>query len=290
MLTFREISLADREAIGAYFYQAEGHGSECSFANLFAWGDQRVCYLDGTPLILSRFGTWQAYLFPLEPKYLPVLREDAHARGIPFRLWGLTAQEAASLDPRDFSVRAMRNSFDYVYEIERLCELRGKKLQAKRNHCNRFAAENPECQLLPLTQELLPLCREFTARWYYEHEQNNDTDYSGERLAISKAFDHFDSLQMEGLVLQTADGVVAFCMGNRIREDMFDVNYEKALADIHGAYPTINRAFACCIHQKYPEIRFINREDDMGIEGLRRAKESYHPDILLEKFLAEEIV
>lgn len=84
--------------------------------------------------------------------------------------------------------------------------------------------------------------------------------------------------------------MVAFSMGNRIREDTFDVNYEKAVADVNGAYSIVNREFARLLRARYPELRFLNREDDMGIEGLRRAKESYAPDILLEKYLAEEIL
>ncbi len=289
MLTFRDYTLEDREAVHRYFYSAKGHGSEYSFVNQLVWGDQKVCFVEGTPLILSRFGSWQAYLYPLDANLISILRDDAAARNIPFRMWGLNAEEAARLDPRDFSVKAARNSYDYVYEIERLCELRGKKLQSKRNHCNRFAAENPDCRIGPLTSEKIPLCREFTERWYRSHEAVNDIDYAGEKRAIETVFSNFDALGMEGLMLYAAGELVAFCMGNRIREDMFDVNYEKALADIHGAYPTINRAFARYIHEKYPAVRYINREDDMGIEGLRRAKESYHPDLLLEKFVAEAL-
>lgn len=289
MLTFQNITLADRQAIHARFYHADGHGSEYSFANLFGWGEQRVAFADGLPLILSRFGDWTAYLYPLNTDLLPLLREDARERGIPFRLWGLTAQEAASLDPDEFSVRPMRNSFDYVYDIERLCELHGKKLQAKRNHCNRFEAEHPDFQILPLTADLLPQCRAFTERWYDAHEGVTEDDYAEERRAVAQAFEHFSALQMEGLVLFAEGEIYAFCMGNRIREDTFDVNFEKALADVNGAYPMINRAFARTVHEKYPEIRYLNREDDMGLEGLRRAKESYHPDILLEKYLAEAV-
>ena len=78
-------------------------------------------------------------------------------------------------------------------------------------------------------------------------------------------------------------------MGNRIREDTFDVNFEKALAQVNGAYPLVNRELARRIHAACPEIRFLNREDDMGLAGLRRAKESYFPDLLLEKTIAEAL-
>ena len=293
MLNFREITLADRETIHNHLYSAAGHGSEYSFANLLLWGEQYVAVADGTPLFFSRFGSWNSYLFPLSgslPEMVELLRSDARQRGIPLVLFGLSAEDTARLEavfPGQFTFRPERDSFDYVYDIERLTELRGKKLQAKRNHCNRFVADFPEWRVLPLTRELLPRCRAFTEAWYRSHYTHNQ-DFSGERRAISTAFDHFDELHMEGIALETSEGVVAFSMGNRIREDTFDVNFEKARADINGAYPMVNREFARCIHEKYPQIRFLNREDDMGIAGLRQAKESYFPDILLEKFIAEE--
>lgn len=110
-----------------------------------------------------------------------------------------------------------------------------------------------------------------------------------EQRAIGLAFDHFDAFGMTGLVLEVEDEVVAFAMGNPIRPDVFDVNFEKARADMNGPYPMINREFARRIAQEQPQYRFLNREDDMGLEGLRRAKESYIPDLLLEKLLAEEL-
>ena len=91
---------------------------------------------------------------------------------------------------------------------------------------------------------------------------------------------------MEGLLIRTDGRIVAMTMGNRIGEDTYDVNFEKADPDIPGAYPLINREFARLLRQRHPELRFLNREDDMGLPGLRKAKESYHPDELLEKFRA----
>ena len=296
MLNFREILPSDREILHAHFYQAKGHGSEYSFANLYLWGEQRVAFADGTPLILSHFGTWYSYLMPLTADRegsIALLREDAQARGIPFRLFGLLPEETAWLQtryPQVFSCYPTRDSFDYVYDIDRLAELHGKKLQAKRNHCNRFEETYPDYRVLPLTKELLPRCVAFAERWYAEHEQENpDTDYTGEKAALNKAFSHFDELHMVGILIETTDGDVAFSMGNRIREDTFDVNFEKALAQVNGAYPLVNREFARRIRAACPEICFLNREDDMGIEGLRRAKESYFPDVLLEKAVAEAL-
>lgn len=296
MLEFQSITPALREQIHPVLYAADGHGSEYSFANLFFWGEQKVAFLEGKPVFLSRFGKWTSYQVPQGcslKEAVTLLREDAKERKLPFRLFGVTpkeVQELSCLFPREFAFRSARDSFDYVYDIQRLAELAGKKLQAKRNHCNRFEAAYPNYEVLPLTQELLPLCRDFAEKWFTAHAQNHlHTNFDGEKIALSKAFDHFGELKMEGILLRTEDGVMGFSMGNRIREDTFDVNFEKALAEVNGAYPMVNREFARSIREKYPEVRFLNREDDMGIAGLRQAKESYFPDILLEKFIGEEI-
>ena len=89
---------------------------------------------------------------------------------------------------------------------------------------------------------------------------------------------------MEGLCLRAGGKILAFTMGNRISETAFDVNFEKAYADVPGAYPLINREFARDLREKYPELLYLNREDDMGLEGLRKAKESYYPDCMAEKY------
>ena len=82
---------------------------------------------------------------------------------------------------------------------------------------------------------------------------------------------------------------VAFSMGSFTAPGCFDVHFEKAYADVEGAYPVINRELARYIRRLYPDTQWFNREDDMGLEGLRKAKLSYYPDILLEKFTAREV-
>ncbi len=294
MLSFQPITLADRSYLHEAMWQAEGYGSEFSFANLYFWGERLVCKDWRRPLILSYFDDWIAYLYPHDPDCIPLLVQDAGERGIQLKLWGLSQEDTHVLEERYpglFTYDPYRNSFDYVYRIERLCDLSGKKLQSKRNHCNRFLLEHPDYHVVELTQELLPLCRDFTHQWYEDHAHlHGPADYDWERVAIEKAFQHFQELHMEGIGLFDQGQLLGFSMGNRIREDTFDVNFEKALAAVNGAYPMVNREFARYLHQRYPEIRFLNREDDMGIEGLRRAKESYYPDILLEKYEAEAVV
>lgn len=295
MLEFIPITQEHQQKIQQNLYLADGYGCEYSFANLFLWGDQRMAVRDGTPFFLTRYGKWTSYLLPVcsdRIAGIQLLREDAHERGIPLRIFGLTPADKAELEaafPETFRFRSLRDSYDYIYEIDRLCDLRGRKLQAKRNHCNRFAQEHPDFRILPLTKDILPLCKVFAELWYHEHlSEHPYVDLTAEETAIGRAFAHFGTLQMEGIAVAAEGEIVAFAMGNRIREDTFDVNFEKAVPTVNGAYAIVNRELARRIRERYPEVRYLNREDDMGIEGLRRAKESYIPDILLEKIVAEE--
>ena len=107
-----------------------------------------------------------------------------------------------------------------------------------------------------------------------------------ERQALSRAFAHYGKLGLFGLLLRAEDHVVAFTMGSRINAETVDVHFEKAYGEIQGAYPLINREFARWIRENFPEVQWLNREDDMGLEGLRRSKNSYYPDRMVEKFLA----
>ena len=122
------------------------------------------------------------------------------------------------------------------------------------------------------------------SKWYEVHEWNEQIEQ--EKTAIARAFDHFEASHMDGLMLIDAGEVIAFSMGARMNELYYDVCFEKAYSAINGAYAMINREFSRMIAQKYPELQFLNREDDMGEPGLRKAKESYQPTCLLEKYNA----
>ena len=229
-----------------------------------------------------------------EREAIEAIRADAAERGNPMRLRSLTNETRAELEalyPGKFEFTACRNSYDYIYTVEELSELHGKKLQSKRNHCNRFEDEFPDWFTAPITVENLPQCHEMLRIWYETHEPAVNAQELDqlqlEKAALQRAFDHFDELEMDGLLLSDGERIIAFSMGSRMNRDYYDVGFEKAFPDVNGAYAMINREFSRMIAEKYPEVRFLNREDDMGSEGLRRAKESYQPTVLLEKYTAD---
>lgn len=292
MLNFQKPTLTDRPWIQR-IYEASGYrGAEYTFANLYLWSFYygEVCEYNGFLCQRLNYKDVHQYIFPAGccnfKSVLDVLWEDSRQAGQPFVIRSLTKETMAILDslyPGKFSYEEDRNAFDYLYEIETLTELKGKKYQAKRNHINRFLEAWPNWHTEVITQDNLDVCRDLMEKWCRDH------DADGDKRALDKAFAHYDELEFEGIILYAEDGYpVGFSMGNRISRDTFDVNFEKAFADVQGAYPLVNREFASYIHQQHPDIRYLNREDDMGIEGLRKAKESYHP-IFLEKYIAREI-
>lgn len=295
MIPFQRVQLSHKQMItDAYFFDGK-QNSEYSFANLFLWGRQQVAVVADCVCVFSHWDGKSLYLYPEggdTKAALTALMADAQERGIPFRMYGLSRQEVEALEnffPGQFRCKPVRDSFDYVYDIHRLADLKGKKLQQKRNHINRFLEAYPDWVSQPITPALIPECRQMVADWYQYHETlYGPGDFELEQYAISRCFDNYEVIGMEGLVLRAepAGKIVALTMGNRTSPDTFDVNFEKAYGDIQGAYPLVNRTFARYLQEKYPELQYLNREDDMGLPGLRKAKESYHPDILAEKFSA----
>lgn len=293
MLHFKKPGLEDRQWIQR-LYECSGYrGAEYTFANLYLWSffyGEVAEYNNNLCQRLTYKGMHQ-YLYPAgcgdKKTVIDRLRQDSREAGKPFVLRSLTRSTMAQLEllyPGEFTYEETRNAFDYLYPIDTLCELAGKKYQAKRNHINRFVEANPNWHIEPVTEENLPVCLALAEKWYESH-----ADSAADRRALEKAAAHFDDLGFVGIILYGEDGPVGFSMGNRISHDTFDVNFEKSFAEIQGAYPLVNREFARYIRRQYPDIRFLNREDDMGLENLRKAKESYHP-ILLEKFIAKEIL
>ena len=288
MIPFERLSIEQKPGIDALLRHANHRGCSFSFVNLYIWGRQCAARVGDDLLLFSHFGGKTMYPYPVCPgdprPALDALMADAKERGIPFRLTGLNRLDTEHLQqwyPDQFVFHCGRDGHDYVYAIEDLAELKGKRFQPKRNHINRFLAEYPDARILPLTDETLPDAKALADRWHQRRTEEEDAGM--ELAALNRAFAHWHELGMEGLVLYVGCQVVAMTMGSRLSDDTFDVHFEKADLDYQGAYAVINRAFARHIREKYPEVRFLNREEDMGIEGLRKAKLSYHPHHMVEK-------
>lgn len=295
MIPFKKLELSQKEYFEGFLHRLENPSCEYSFANLFLWGRKKAAVLDGYLILLSQFDRKTVYIFPAGTGDLRVALDaiihDARMRGIPCCLAVLTEQECNQVEqmyPGKFRFYCDRDSYDYVYAIDDLADLKGRKFQKKRNHLNRFEQEHPDARILPL-DEKTRVGAFFLAQQWYESRVAADPsgDYHLEYEALHRAFAFYEQLGMEGVVLIENGVVTAFAMGSRLNQDTFDIHFEKALDTAEGAYAAINRGFARYLRDKYPQLRWLNREDDLGIEGLRKAKLSYCPDHMVEKCWAE---
>ena len=300
MIAFHRIGLADKADYDSVMLSAPERGCEYSFANLYLWGRQEVAFIHGCIAFFSHFYGKSVYPYPIgngdKKAVIEDILADAKERGIPVRITGITEadrEELENLFPGRFQIDPSRDSFDYVYGIDALADLKGKKLQKKRNHVNRFRAEHPDYRVEALACSVMTLAKHMVNDWYmHRHQTDPQGDYLLENLALAKAFRDYDRLGMEGIALMDGDRVLAVTMGTRLNQDTFDIHFEKAREDVDGAYNAVNAEFARYLRLKYPEVRFLNREDDVGLEGLRKAKLSYYPDHMVEKYrayLTEEI-
>lgn len=291
MIDFQPLDPAKKELYEKYLQSAGERGCEYSFVNLYLWGRQKAAVIHDHLVFFSQFNRKSVYLFPVgtadKTAVLQAVMEDAKARGIPCRFTGLTQEDRTCLEalyPGKFRYHFDRNSFDYIYSIDDLADLSGRKFQKKRNHLNKFRERCPDHTLEPITDDNIDQVKQMVETWYdLRLQENPHADYHMERSAIKKAMNQRDSLGMEGLILRNGGQILAMTMGSRLNSTTFDIHFEKALDIADGAYAAINNGFARYLREKYPDVLWLNREDDLGLEGLRRAKLSYNPHHMVEK-------
>lgn len=291
MLDFKKLEIGHKAAYEILLQEGPERGCEYSFTNLYIWGRQRAAFADGFCFLFSQFSRRSVYPWPVGQgdirQALDTIIQDASSRGIPCRITGLSQENIQTLQelyPDRFRFHNDRDGYDYVYAIDDLADLKGRKFQRKRNHFNRFCQGFPNHSVLPMTVDTLPLVRDFVEKWYERRLQEDPSaDFHMERTAFKKALDRFDALGLEGLILMDGEDVLAVTIGSALSGNTFDIHFEKADTNAEGAYTAINCLFARHLRNRYPQLQFLNREDDMGIEGLRKAKLSYCPHHLVEK-------
>ena len=294
MIQFKNIGIEDRVWLTSRLLQQNGRDCNLSFVNLFSWHfltKSSYAIIDNVLIMLCCFHReGRVYMLPERQGDMSVLlqklREHSEAEGYPLRIHGGYPPLSEWLDgefPGKFRHHKNRDFFDYLYSRRELMELKGKDFQAKRNHVNRFK-RSYQYRYEPLTRELIPKCIELEEKWCKKHDCEDEESLTLERIALTKALTHFEALSLLGGVLWVGDEIVAFTYGAPITQDTFGVHIEKANTEMDGAYNVINQEFARHIPEQYT---YLNREEDLGLPGLRKAKLSYRPVMLLEKGFAE---
>lgn len=294
MIEFRPVRLEDRATIERFTMSSDITNCDLSFANMFCWQEvyhSAWAIVDG--FLVIRFhidgGDRLGYMQPVGEgdcaRIIPALREDAHAHGQRLRIIGLTdrgREMIRQMHIGQFAFESDRALEDYVYAADDLRNLPGRRYQPKRNHINRFMAEYPDYRYEELTPDRFDECMQLEREWRRNHE-GHTSELRAEQRAMQRAFAHFAELGMTGGCIYVGERMVAFTYGSAVNDHTFDTHVEKADTDYDGAFTVINCLFARHLPERFT---LINREEDLGIEGLRRAKLSYHPAVIQHKFTA----
>ena len=291
-LDFRRIELSDKEKAQNALALSGFRGCEYTFGNNFVWRNVynvEIAFLDGLYFVKFGNGEDTKFSFPSGceiDRAIQLIGSWCDEHDISMKIYAnksITEQILSSY-PETVAVYN-RDSSDYIYLSEELAELKGKKFHGKRNHLNRFY-EN-DWSFEPLTQANIEECIAMNEQWCEENISDCDACSEEEQskrdelCVVRCSFKHYDALGYVGGVLRVNGVVQAFTFGEPSSDDCFVVHVEKALRKYQGTYTAINREFVRFLGGKY---KYINREEDTGADNLRKAKLSYHPVFLEEKY------
>lgn len=294
-IIFKPIEVSDREIITSYTMQAGIPICDLSFANLYGWSFlYRTSWAEYEGNLLIRFyrsheDPHPRYLLPLSKdgcseklaKAIEVLAMIAEKGGYPLSFMGISPCCRNMLESRfkdQFTFFSDRDWQDYIYLREKMVSLSGKKLQSKRNLLNRFKAAYPNYRYEIITDANKDACYELTRQWY--KDKSNEEASEDELKLVRRLIDNRDAIGLQAGSVWVEDRLIGFSLGMPINHDTFDICVEKADTDIPEAFAIINNEFARHIPEQYT---YLNREEDLGIEGLRHAKLQYKPvEILLK--------
>ncbi len=295
-MNFKDVEIED--ACWAVPLLEAGGAKSCeySFANIFMWrpvyGTQIARFEDFAVIRDLPADGHAYYQFPMGKGNLKnvvdAILKDAKEMEKTLILSTIPTErleEMESLYPGRFTYESPLGARDYVYSAEDLATLAGRKFQKKRNHCSKFMRSYPNWSYEEISDDTIDTVCSFSRKWRHLHENVGIEGLEIEKVAIRQACEHYRELRLQGGLLKVDGEVVAFSFGTPLGEDMFVTHVEKALYDVDGAYAMINREMARRLPQN---IRYVNRENDEDEPGLRTAKRSYHPVMLVEKIVARE--
>ncbi|MDO5403453.1 MAG: GNAT family N-acetyltransferase [Eubacteriales bacterium] len=291
-MDFKKLSLSDREWLSKAFKEDDGNACEFTFANNFMWRnvyDVMAAKSHGCGVLMYNSDGGKAFSFPIgngdKRAVISELLTMCEENNMVLRMSPLLDRDRQLLNewfPGMFAVKEERNNWDYVYTTEKLTKLSGKKLQAKRNHIARFK-DIDDWSYERITPDNKEECRKMSFEWMNSNEGRWNDGMEAELNVLHEALDNFTELGLVGGLIRREGRIVAFCIGEPLNSDTFVVHFEKAMADIQGAYPIINQQFA---EHECQQFTYINREEDTGAPGLRKAKMSYRPDMFVKKMSA----
>ena len=271
--------------------------SDASFANIYLlrnkYSTKISRYKDFIIRKYSGKGARCGYTFPLGKgdvaKVLAEIEKDAKECGERLQFAFITEEQKEVLEnamPARFCYSSDAVDSDYIYLRSELASLSGKAFHKKKNHFSKFVRTYPDYKYYEIGACNIYDAQKVADAWYYEHLQDEDASQLAEYKAIKEALENFEELGLIGGIIYVNDSPCAMTIASKINENTVDVHFEKAVGEyaLNGGYAAINKLFS----EKLDGVTWLNREEDIGIEGLRKAKLSYRPKIMLKKYSAVE--
>ncbi len=292
MLNFKNPELKDKGWIKECFSHSLGMNCEYTFGNIFLWqAAYKSLVAQYKNFVICRWGSNEKLMYSLPigegdfKEAVTAVIHDAAAMGVTPRIYGVTEKYKGILEaafPGEFRFEHDDGNNDYIYKTADLARLSGKKYHSKRNHISNFIKNNPDWSYEDLCSDNISECIDLHTSWIHNREnEDNEADYSLEFEAVLRGFENYSEIGFKGGLIRVGGKPIAYTYGERLNNRCFVTHFEKAPADIQGAYAVINREFAKRLEAD--GFIYVNREEDLGIPGLRKAKQSYKPEIWLVK-------
>ena len=297
MLIFSEPQLKDCDWISKCVKESGYMGSDASFANIYLlkskYNTKVSFYKDFLIRYYEEYGSRHGYTFPLghgkADKALEAIRQDALENNRKLEFCFVTEEQKEVLDAVYGNILEYKKDdgdSDYIYGQQELATLSGRAYHKKKNHLSKFKRTYNNIRYSEIGAGNIEDAVIIEDNWYKEHTKDGDASINMEYSAIKEALLHFDDLALTGGILYVNDVPAAMTIASYINDDTVDIHFEKCIGEYAaaGGYAAINQMHA----EALKNVMYINREEDINIPGLRKAKESYHPKIMLKKYSAAE--
>jgi len=287
---FKDFSLEEKPLLEGAFLKFPPVISEFTFTNLFIWRQVyqlRISHLNGFICLLSDKGDPSFFFPPIgegdKVEFFQTLLQYLKARGNSPKIARVPEPMATQIDWKENGMRVDldRDQSDYIYLIKDLTKLEGRKYHRKRNHIKQFK-EKYSYQYLSLTPEWISECLRLETDWCDLRHCEVVPGLANESVAIKEALTHFGQLNMKGGAILIDGKLEAFTLGEPLNPETVVIHIEKANPAFEGLYPLINQVF---LENEWSAHLYVNREQDLGEEGLRKAKESYFPHQMIHKYI-----
>ncbi|HHW31244.1 MAG TPA: DUF2156 domain-containing protein [Clostridiaceae bacterium] len=295
MAEFKPLDLEDRDLFLNYIGNYEFNTYEYSFLTLYFW--RRMCQVEyaiiDDALIIKKTEKKPGSFFMQPIRYkdlkktvhtlIKIKNKDSNFKSLFREIEFSFLNKLIETFGTDICICEDINNFDYIYDSKELINLAGQKFHQKKNHYNRFV-RTYNYEVKDISEKgVASDCVEFAYKWF-ESNGGNDYQLSYELEGIEDVMKYYDILNIKGIAVYIQDKIAGFTLGEIVNDKMGIVHVEKANPEYNGIYAFINNTMA---KTYFSNVRYINRQEDLGIKGLRKAKRSYNPVILEKKYIVD---